>query len=311
LGSIKAANPNDQIPEDAEVHIINQLIEIQVVLQHATEAEKVEGQKQADQKLASIAQGMGAAAFANRLKIAGMTADDLRLKLAQDATAQASLTRQLEIHVTDTDAKTWFDAHPGAYDQPVKARVREILLLTTSDFTTSAAPPLPDAVIQAKHQQILDLYKRVRAGEDFAALAKQYNEDPISKDNGGQLTFKREQMGFGDLAFSMKTNQISEVLTNEEGYRFFQLLAIIPAQKADFAALADRLKNTLTGMRKRTLAPALLEKLRAEAGVEILDAGLKAKIAEAEAEAAASAKAQAAFEAKQAAAATNAPPAMP
>jgi parvulin-like peptidyl-prolyl isomerase len=162
---------------------------------------------------------------------------------------------------------------------------------------------LPDAVIQAKHQQILELSKRVRAGEDFAALAKQYNEDVISKDTGGEFSFKRDQMEFGDMAFSMKPNQISDVLTNEDGYRIFQLLEIIPAKKTEFAAIADKIKNALIGDEKRRLAPAYLNQLRKEAGVEILDPSLKAAQAAYDAEMEANAQ--------RAAEATNLPPTPP
>jgi peptidyl-prolyl cis-trans isomerase SurA len=286
LATARANNPQDELPADAEVHVINQLIEMQLVLQKATEAEKAEGKQQADEKFAQISKTLNATEFERRLKATHMTADDLRFMLCQEDTAQASLTRQLGIKVTDADAQKWFDDHPGAYDQPETACVREILLLTTSDFTTSAAPPLPEAAIQAKHRQIFELQKRARAGEDFAALAQRYNEDPVSKDNGGKLWFRRDQMEFGDLAYSLKTNQISDVVTNVEGYRFFQLLEIRPAQKAEFANLADTLKKMLAGRLKRTLAPAYIKQLRKEADVEILDPGLKAKVAAAEAEAA-------------------------
>jgi hypothetical protein len=309
LATARANNLQDALPADAEVHVINQLIEMQLVLQKANDAERAEGKKNADETFANISKTLSATEFERRLKATHMTADDLRLMLYQEDTAQASLTRQLGIQVTDADAKKWFDDHPGAYDQPETACVREILLLTTSDFTTSAAPPLPEATIQAKHRQIFELNKRVRAGEDFAALARQCNEDPVSKDNDNKLWFKRDQMEFGDLAYSLRTNQISDVVTNVEGYRFFQLLEIKSAKKAEFATLADTLKKMLIGRQKRKLAPAYIKQLRKEAGVEILDPGLKAKVATAEAEAAMAAKEQAAIEARQAAEATNTPPA--
>jgi parvulin-like peptidyl-prolyl isomerase len=311
LATARAKNPNEELPADAEVHVINQLIEMQLVLQKATDEEKAEGRQATDVQFTNIVKSLGEAEFGRRLKATHMTADDLRLMLYQENTAQASLARQLNIHVTDADAKKWFDDHPGAYDQPETACVREILLLTTSDFTTSAAPPLPDAAIQAKHKLIFDLEKRIQSGEDFAALARQYNEDPVSKDNDNKLWFEKDQMEFGDLAYSMKTNQISDVVTNVEGYRIFQLLQIRPAQKAEFAALDERLKTMLVGREKRMQAPAYIEQLRKEADVEILNPGLQAKIAANQAEAAAAAKAQAAFEAKQAAGAADAQPAKP
>jgi parvulin-like peptidyl-prolyl isomerase len=292
LATIQARNPQTELPREAEVQVINQLIEIQLVLRGATEEEKLEGQQQAEKKFAYIAKTLSAPELKNRLAATHMTADDLRRKFAQDDTAQSSLARQLGIHVTDTDAQKWFDDHPGAYDQPPMAHVRELLLLTTSDFTTSAAPPLPATTIEAKHRQIFELYQRVRGGGDFAVLAKQYNEDPITKETGGEVTFRRNQMGYSDLAFAMQPKQMSDVITNEDGFLFFQLLEIIPAKKAEFAELKDQLKNMLVGMQKQTLAPAYLKKLRTEANVEILDAGLKAKIAAVETEAVQAAKAQ-------------------
>ncbi len=223
--------------------------------------------------------------------------------LFREETAQTSLTRQLGIKVTDADSKKYFDANPGAFDEPEKARVRELLLLTTTGHSST---PLPDAVIQAKHKLILELRQRVRAGEDFTALTKQYNEDFITTSDG-EVTFRRDQMEYGDLAFSMEPNQISEVVTGEEGYLFFQLLEKIPAQKVAFANVADRLKRMLIGQQKRMRAPAYIRHLRREAGVEILDPKLKAEEADNEADAAKAEKARAEFMAKRPAEATSPP----
>jgi len=276
LKSVLVNNPGDRLPPDSEIHVLNQLIEIQLVLQQATPAETADGGRTAEAKLAGIRENLGGPEFERRLQAAGMTPDELRRMLAQEATAQVSLTRQLGLNVTDADAKKLFDSQPpGSYDQPARARVRELVLLTTSDFATSAAPPLPAATIEAKHREIFALYERVRAGEDFAALAQQYNEDPLSRGAGDTLSFRSNEMEFGCLAFSMATNQISGVLTNQDGFRIFQMLEIIPAKKNTFADVAGKIKSSLIGSQKRSLAPAYLATLRAAAGVEILDARLK------------------------------------
>ena len=290
LAAAKARHPEEEFPPDAKVHALAQLIEIQLILNKATDAEKAEGKKNAEERFVSTMKTLGAVEAERRLKAAHMTADDLHLMLSQEMTAQASLTRQLGIEVTDAEAKKYFDDHPGAFDQPAMVRVREILLLTTSDFSTSAAPPLPAATIQAKRKVMDELLKRIHAGEDFAALAKQYNEDPISKGSGGEISFKREQMEFGDLAFSMRPNQVSDVLTNQDGFRIFQLLEIIPAKQMEFGAVVGRIKNGLIGEEKRMRAPAYINQLRRDADFEILDAGLKAAVAANDAEMAANAE---------------------
>ena len=269
------ANPAVELPPDAEWRILAQLIEIQLVLQKATDAEKAESRQENDVNFTNIMRTMGSR-FEPQLEATRMTADELRLMLFQEMAAQASLTRQLGIQVTDVDARKFFEGHPRVYDRPEMAHIRELILLTTSNWKTSDAAPLPDGVIEAKYRLILNLHKRALAGEDFAALARRYNEHPRSKENDDELTLIRGQMDIGPLVFSMHTNQISEVVTNDGNYCIFQLLQISPAKKAEFSDVADQVKKMLIGKQKQMRGPAYIRKLWKEAGVEILDPKLKA-----------------------------------
>lgn len=310
LAAARTNRPEDALPPDAEIHVLNQLIEIQLILQKATDREKAEAKKKSEANFASIINYMGKAEFERRLKTTHTTGDDLRLMLFEEEAAQTSLTHQLGIEITDAEAKKYFDESPEAFDEPEKVHIRELLLLTTVGYSSDS---LPEAVIQAKRRQIQELHKRVLAGEDFATLARQYNEDPLSKNTGGEFSFTSDQMEkeIKDQAFFMKPGQISEVLNNDDGYLFFQLIELIPAKKAEFTVLADRLKSTLTAQKKQMLAPIYLQKLRKEADIQIVDPGLKTKIAAAEVEAEEAARARASLEAKQASEATNLTPGSP
>jgi parvulin-like peptidyl-prolyl isomerase len=157
--------------------------------------------------------------------------------------------------------------------------VRHILSLTMDPVTR--APLSPDQQ-QAKRKQIDDLLKRIRGGADFAALAKQYSEDPASKDNGGEMpAFPRGQMApeFEAAAFSLTNNQVSDVITTAYGYHIIKLLDKTPAKRVDYATVAAKIKDFLTQQKTEKLAPAYLEKLRKAADVQILDADLKAAAA--------------------------------
>jgi parvulin-like peptidyl-prolyl isomerase len=183
--------------------------------------------------------------------------------------------------------------------------VRHILLMTMDPATRA---PLPDDQVKEKRQQIDDLLKRARAGEDFAKLATQYSEDPGSKDNGGELPpFAHASVDpshamvpeFEAAAFSLETNQISDVVTTSYGYHIIKLLDKTPARKmvltdkvpSSDTTIADKIKDYLTQQKTDALAPSYLDKLKQDADVEILDADLKAAAAAAEAEAAAMAAA--------------------
>ena len=228
---------------------------------------------------------------------AGMTMAELRSKITQDNTAQAALTRELNVAVTDAEAKQFYDEHPAEFEQPEKVHLCDILLLTI-DPTTRA--PLSADQQKAKRKRMDDLLKRARSGESFTNLAVQYSEDPGVKDNGGELPpVSRDQMSpeLAAAAFSLTNNQVSDIIEMPYGYHVIKLLDKTPAKKLALTdkvplsdvTIASRVKEMLTQQKTEKLAPDYLDKLKAAADVQVLDADLKAAMAAATAAAAAAA----------------------
>ncbi|MEJ0090356.1 MAG: peptidylprolyl isomerase [Limisphaerales bacterium] len=285
--------PPQQMP-GIEATLLNRLIQIQLLLQKATAADKAEGKKKADSQLATLLEKAGSQeTFDRQLKAVGMTSEELRTKITQEATATAALNRELNITVSDADVTNFYAAHPADFEQPETVHVRHILLFTI-DPTTQA--PLSAEQIQANRKEIEGILKRVKAGEDFAKLAEQYSQDPGSKVKGGELPpFGRGQMvpQFEAAAFSMPTNTVSDVITTDFGFHIIKVLDKAPAQKIAFATVSDKIKDYLLQQKTQKLAPPYLAALSKGADVEILDPELKAAAA------------------ALAAAITNAPPEMP
>lgn len=121
------------------------------------------------------------------------------------------------------------------------------------------------------------MLKRARAGEDFAKLAKEYSDDPGSKDTGGEYTFARGKMvpEFEAAAFSLNTNQVSDIVQTQFGYHIIKLYEKLPAEKVELSKAHDRLKDWLTGRAMQQKLPDYIEKASKEAEVEILDEKLK------------------------------------
>src|SRR2546421_932591 len=161
------------------------------------------------------------------------------------------------------------------------------ILLATKDQTTGTE--LSDAQKTAKHKQMEGLLKRARDGEDFAKLAKEFSEDPASKDKGGEYTFPRGQMvpEFEAAAFSLNTNQMSDIVTTPYGYHIIKLYEKLPAKKEAYAGLDTKtiitkgdgqkatIKEVLTDTAMQKQYPEFMRNLRKEANVEILDEKLK------------------------------------
>jgi parvulin-like peptidyl-prolyl isomerase len=83
--------------------------------------------------------------------------------------AQHLMNQQLgaNIHVTESDLQTYYNANKQNYMEPEKARISHIIV--------------------DDQKQANDLMGRIKAGEDFAALAKQLSKDETTRPNAGKI----------------------------------------------------------------------------------------------------------------------------
>ena len=280
-----AAAAGQMLPPDFEVSVLNQLVTIQLLLQKATAADRATGQTESDDQFVKLMKRFDSPeAFARQLKVVGMSETDLRSKATQEATAKSALKRELNLTVTDAQVKDCYSNHLSSFEEPEKAHVRHILLMTIDPETKM---PLATNAAAMKRKQIDEILKRVNAGEDFATLATQYSEDPGSKKEGGELpAFTRGNMvaEFDAAAFALKPNQVSEVITTMYGYHLIKMIEKLPTKKYGLTDSIPQIDKTPAALCKAELeseqiakaAPAFIKTLREEFKVEILDPNLKA-----------------------------------
>jgi peptidyl-prolyl cis-trans isomerase C len=288
--SIKAnyASHGQPIPEQAipnvERQLLQQLISIQLLNGQANETDKTAGKVQAEKTFQQFQTVSGSdEAFERQLTLLGITRDQLKTKLVQEATAEAVLSHALKADVSDADVKKFYEDNPAQFEQPERVHVAHILL-STKDLNDTTADPsmkkdLPEDKKQAKHKQLEDLLKRARSGEDFHKLAEQYSEDPGVKINHGDYTFSREEpyaAEFKAAAFGLaKTNDVSDIVQTVYGYHIIKLLEKLPAQKVPFSEVSTNIKEYLHKQAIQQQVPGYLKKLQQDAKVEILDERLK------------------------------------
>ena len=264
-----------------ERQVLDRLIQIQLLLNKATEADRAKGKESTDKRYDQILKRAGSEeTLVRQLKSLGMTTVELRRKMSDEATAEAVVSRELKADATDADAKKYYDDFPARFEQPEMVRASHILL-STIDPETKA--PLADDKKLAKRKVAEDLLKRARAGEDFAKLAKEFSEDPGSRDNGGEYTFPRGKMvaEFETVAFGLATNQISDIVTTQFGYHIIKLSEKIPARKLTLdesiegVKVIEQVKDLLKRQQLEKLLPDYIQKMQKEAKVEILDEKLR------------------------------------
>jgi len=125
--------------------------------------------------------------------------------------------------VTDADVEA--EAH-RIYDETVK-RIGPDGLVQASHILLRLNQQASDSEVAAAKVRIDSIYKALKAGADFAELAKKVSEDPGSARQGGLLPFvQRGQFvkEFEDVAFSLQPGQMSDIVQTAYGFHIIKVM---------------------------------------------------------------------------------------
>lgn len=203
-------------------------------------------------------------AYKKSLKEASLTEADLKTRLKRTLAAQQLVKSQIEpgITVTQEEVRAYYDDHSFEFEHGVLVHAAHILV---------KVPTFADKKARQKaKQRILEIKAKIKAGQDFATLAKTYSEGP-SKVNGGDIGyFGSAQMApaFETAAFELKPNEVSDVVTTQFGFHLIKLYDRKPAGKEPLSEAGPKLKARFHKERIDKKLRELVEKLKGEAKIE-------------------------------------------
>jgi parvulin-like peptidyl-prolyl isomerase len=116
------------------------------------------------------------------------------------------------------------------------------LQLLSLKLFEAVTPPSPETMeqVHARHillgsqEEAMQILERLRKGEDFASLARQFSKDDFTRELGGDLGFFPKGLSglppeLEEAAFSLAPGQISGVIKSYYGYHIVQVLEKDPA----------------------------------------------------------------------------------
>lgn len=137
----------------------------------------------------------------------------------------------------EADLKKRYEASRDQFKAPEAAHILHILI----KVDPGAAPEV-DAAAKAKAESLV---KQLRAGADFATLAKANSGDPSSSSKGGDMGFVDRGTTvpeFDSKAFSIPLNQISDPIRSQQfGYHIIKVLERRPESIKSFEEVKPQL----------------------------------------------------------------------
>ncbi|WP_042275224.1 peptidylprolyl isomerase [[Clostridium] dakarense] len=189
------------------------------------------------------------------LKEFKMTKEDVEKDLEKELIATQYMAKESE--VTDKEAENYYNKNKDEFKK-VKA---SHILLQNKDDEGKAVSEDQKKKNKEKAEEIL---KRALAGEDFAALAKEYSSDG-SASNGGDLGFfSKGQMvePFEKAAFVLKVGEIDKnVVETDFGYH---IIKKTDEKYDEFDSIKEDLKTKLSYDKQSNLVDNLVEKYNVE-----------------------------------------------
>jgi peptidyl-prolyl cis-trans isomerase SurA len=133
--------------------------------------------------------------FDRILKQRSLTLDDLKRDLRRSLTQTKLLNKEIEskINITDAEIGNYFAAHKADFNliEP-RYGLAQIVVTAEPNQQTGNLQNSKASGDAAARKKIQDLHNRLDSGQDFAAVAMNFSEDPSTASNGGDMGFVLE-----------------------------------------------------------------------------------------------------------------------
>ena len=213
------------------------------------------------------------------------------------------------VKVTDADVAAWYEAHKTEYLTPETVDLQYVELKLAD---SAAEVTVDDAALRAHYEQIKDRFAsterrrghhilittssdmddmaaqkraedvlaKLKAGGDFATLAKQYSKDPGSASQGGDLGWATRGMfvgAFEEALFGMQPGELRGPVKTEFGYHLLRLDEIEGGAGKSFEEVRAEVESEYKTERASTLFYEKTQKLADEAFARLTELDSVAK----------------------------------
>lgn len=160
--------------------------------------------------------------FEESLKKEGLSIEEYKKRLSEQILLDHFINRQIrsKIIINDDEIKNYIESNKTLFSSAEKYRLRQIFIKKPKSYEEKI-------IIEDKINIIL---QRLKSGEDFSSLAREFSEDSTALTGGDTGFISKDQMAkeFISVLSKMKPGDISEPFWSENGLHIIKFEEIAP-----------------------------------------------------------------------------------
>lgn len=239
--------------------LLDQMVDA-VLLRQAAKKEGVSvGDEDVDKQIENLKRGFAdQAAFESALEKSGYTVDQFREFTRDQLTSQQLIGKVASgVEVSDDEVKAQYDGNKEKYVRQAHEMYHASHILFDSKDEKTA-------------REVRD---RIVDGEDFGKLAKEYSKDTVSAARGGDLGWASTPyvQEFQTVAEKLPVGEISQLVKSTFGWHIIKILERKSDKQKSFDEVKEQIRQILFQQKQAQAYQNYLQKLRADAKIEVFD----------------------------------------
>jgi len=257
---------NDSQLSEIKKEVLRNLINLELLYQASQEnGIKIDEEAVNKQFKALKARFPNEEKFKDALSKKNLSEETVKSQMGQGMAIQKLIDEKIvqKITISDKETKAYYDSHPDFFKEPEQVKASHILIKVEPKFDESQKAEA--------RKKIETIQQKLKEGQDFAALAKEFSECPSSEKGGDLGYFRRGQMvkPFEDAAFSLEPNKTSDIVETMFGYHLIKTIDKKPETIIPYKDVKDKLEQYLKQEEVKKEIKLYVDKLRKKAKVEI------------------------------------------
>ncbi|WP_242392094.1 peptidylprolyl isomerase [Anaeromyxobacter oryzisoli] len=205
------------------------------------------------------------AAFQAALRQEGLDLQAFRAQIRAQLQNYSLLQAKIgnKVKTTDEDLRNYYQSHPQEFEGAEEVHVRHIFLPIPAGASDAQV-----AKVQAEAQRVV---QRLKAGADFAQIAKAVSKGPAA-DDGGDLGWIRRgtlDHALEDPAFALKAGQISDPIRFGPGFHVLRVDERRRGGGKTFEEAREEIRARLVEEQGETYRKQYIAELRRDALIDV------------------------------------------